>query len=389
MSKRIAVLPGDGIGPEVTAAAVRLLHAVAAWTGERFEFVHGLIGGAAIDETGQPLPAETVELCQDSDAVLLGAVGGPKWDKGAGGQRPEAGLLGIRKALGVYANLRPITVFPSLVDSSPLKRQVVEGADFVIVRELTGGLYFGQPRERRTGPNGLEVVDTLQYTEQEIERILRLGFELAKARRGRLTSVDKANVLESSRVWRETADRLAAEYPEVELRHLLVDNAAMQLIQNPRQFDVLVTENLFGDILSDEAAMITGSIGLLPSASLGSDGPGLYEPVHGSAPDIAGQNKANPLASFLSVALMLRHSLELPEVAECVEQAVSDVLAAGYRTADLWSGKMAQDAEGAGSARPLTTAEMTDEVLNALQRRIEAQRRGTVHAGSAAEDAVR
>ncbi|MCL6632253.1 MAG: 3-isopropylmalate dehydrogenase [Alicyclobacillus herbarius] len=384
MTKRIAVLPGDGIGPEVTAAAVRLLHAVAAWTGERFEFSYGLIGGAAIDETGHPLPQETVELCQDSDAVLLGAVGGPKWDKGAGHLRPEAGLLGIRKALGVYANLRPITVFPSLVGSSPLRPEVVQGADFVIVRELTGGLYFGEPRERRQTENGLLVVDTLVYTEVEIERILRLAFELAAKRKGKLTSVDKANVLESSRVWRETAERLASEYPTVEVNHLLVDNAAMQLVQNPRQFDVLVTENLFGDILSDEGAMISGSIGLLPSASLSSGGPGLYEPVHGSAPDIAGQNKANPLASFLSAALMLRHSLGMEKVADAVEQAVQDVLEAGWRTADLWAGAGVK-----AHAEPLGTGEMTDKVVEALQNRLEGQRRGTVHVHGAAEDAVR
>ncbi|WP_067927861.1 3-isopropylmalate dehydrogenase [Alicyclobacillus shizuokensis] len=384
MTKRIAVLPGDGIGPEVTAAAVRLLHAVAAWTGERFEFRHGLIGGAAIDETGEPLPQETVELCKDSDAVLLGAVGGPKWDQGAGHQRPEAGLLGIRKALGVYANLRPITVFPSLVDASPLRPEVVRGADFVIVRELTGGLYFGQPRERRQVDGGLEVVDTLVYTQGEIERILRLAFELARQRRGRLTSVDKANVLESSRVWRETAERLAPEYPNVQLNHLLVDNAAMQLIQNPGQFDVLVTENLFGDILSDEGAMITGSIGLLPSASLGSGGPGLYEPVHGSAPDIAGQNKANPLATFLSTALMLRHSLGLPEAADAIEQAVRDVLAAGWRTADLMGGGVTNSAHS-----PLGTGEMTDKVLDVLKTRLEGQGRGIIDVHSAAEDAVR
>jgi 3-isopropylmalate dehydrogenase len=244
-------------------------------------------------------------------------------------------LLGIRKALGLYANLRPVTVFPALTDASPLKPDVVRGVDFVIVRELTGGLYFGTPRERRTGPAGLEVVDTLLYTEAEIERILRLGFEVARGRRGRLTSVDKANVLESSRVWREIAERLAPEYPDVELNHLLVDNAAMQLVRNPGQFDVIVTENLFGDILSDEAAMIAGSIGLLPSASLGESGPGLYEPVHGSAPDIAGRGIANPLATFLSVALMLRHSLGMPAAASAVEGAVRAVLEEGWRTADL------------------------------------------------------
>jgi 3-isopropylmalate dehydrogenase len=333
--KRISVLPGDGIGPEIVREAVLLLEDVGRVYGQLFEFEYGLIGGAAIDEEGTPLPQRTVELCQASDAVLLGAVGGPKWDRGPAHLRPEAGLLGIRKALGLYANLRPVTVFPALTDASPLKPDVVRGVDFVIVRELTGGLYFGTPRERRTGPAGLEVVDTLLYTEAEIERILRLGFEVARGRRGRLTSVDKANVLESSRVWREIAERLAPEYPDVELNHLLVDNAAMQLVRNPGQFDVIVTENLFGDILSDEAAMIAGSIGLLPSASLGESGPGLYEPVHGSAPDIAGRGIANPLATFLSVALMLRHSLGMPAAASAVEGAVRAVLEEGWRTADL------------------------------------------------------
>jgi 3-isopropylmalate dehydrogenase len=333
--KRIAVLPGDGIGPEIVHEAVLLLEDVGRVYGQPFEFEYGLIGGAAIDEEGTPLPQRTVELCQASDAVLLGAVGGPKWDRVPAHLRPEAGLLGIRKALGLYANLRPVTVFPALTDASPLKPDVVQGVDFVIVRELTGGLYFGTPRERRTGPAGIEVVDTLLYTEAEIERILRLGFEVARGRRGRLTSVDKANVLESSRVWREIAERLAPEYPDVELNHLLVDNAAMQLVRNPGQFDVIVTENLFGDILSDEAAMIAGSIGLLPSASLGESGPGLYEPVHGSAPDIAGLGIANPLATFLSVALMLRHSLGMPAAASAVEGAVRTVLEEGWRSADL------------------------------------------------------
>lgn len=336
VQKTIAVLPGDGIGREVIHEAVQLLDEIAELYGHRFACRYGKIGGHALDEAGTPLPDETVRICQESDAVLLGAVGGPQWDRVPAHERPEAGLLGLRKALQLYANLRPITIFSSLQDASTLKPEVVEGVDLLIVRELTGGLYFGTPRERRTGPQGLEVVDTLFYTEQEIERILRLGFELARSRRGHLTSVDKANVLESSRVWRETAERLAPEYPDVVLTHLLVDNAAMQLIRHPRQFDVLVTENLFGDILSDEAAMITGSIGLLPSGSLGADGRrGLYEPVHGSAPDIAGQNKANPLATFLSVAMMLRTSFGLAEEANAVERAVEQLLANGGRTGDI------------------------------------------------------
>jgi len=334
--KRIAVLPGDGIGPEVVEEAVLLLQEVATKYQVELELVQGKIGGHAIDEDGTPLPEATVELCQSSDAVLLGAVGGPKWDRNPAHLRPEAGLLGIRKALDLYANLRPVTVFPVLRDASTLKPEVLEGVDMLIVRELTGGLYFGTPRERREGPDGLEVVDTLHYKQSEIERIVRLGFELARTRRKQLCSVDKANVLESSRVWRETADRLASEYPDVELTHMLVDNAAMQLVRNPRQFDVMVTENMFGDILSDEASMVAGSIGMMSSGSLGADGSrGLYEPVHGSAPDIAGQDKANPLATFLSVAMMLRTSLDLPQAADDIEQAVASVLDAGARTGDL------------------------------------------------------
>ncbi|MCL6593463.1 MAG: 3-isopropylmalate dehydrogenase [Alicyclobacillus sp.] len=357
MERTIAVLPGDGIGPEVTAEAVRLLAAVGERFGHQFAFQYGLIGGCAYDETGQPLPDETLQLCLRSDAVLLGAVGGPKWDNLPGPSRPEAGLLALRKGLGVYANLRPIVVYPELADASTLKREVVTGVDLLIVRELTGGLYFGTPRERRQRAGGWEVVDTLAYTQQEVERILRLGFELARKRRGRLASVDKANVLESSRCWRETADRLAAEYPDVELQHVLVDNAAMQLVKNPRQFDVLVTENMFGDILSDEAAMITGSIGLLPSASVGDGGPGLYEPIHGSAPDIAGKNLANPLATFASVAMMLDVGFGLATEAEAVRSAIARVLAAGWRTADIAAG-----------GPSISTQEMGDKVRESVLR---------------------
>lgn len=335
MRKRITVLPGDGIGPEVTNEACRLLESLGNEFGHTFEFAFAHIGGAAIDAVGVPLPQETIAACRASDAVLLGAVGAPKYDQGPASARPEAGLLGLRKALGVFANLRPVTVFPALAQASPLKDEIIQGVNFLIVRELTGGLYFGTPRERIETPQGLEVVDTLRYTEHEIERIIRLGYETARTRKRHLTSVDKANVLESSRVWRETAERLHALYPDVELHHLLVDNAAMQIVKNPGQFDVMVTENLFGDILSDEGAMITGSIGMLPSASLGQDGPGLYEPVHGSAPDIAGQGIANPLATFLSVALMLRQSLDMPAEAEAIEGAVNQVLAEGLRTADI------------------------------------------------------
>ncbi|WDL97988.1 3-isopropylmalate dehydrogenase [Alicyclobacillus sp. ALC3] len=357
MIKHISVLPGDGIGPEVTNEACRLLETVGAEFGHTFSFTFAHIGGAAIDAAGTPLPEETIAACRASDAVLLGAVGAPQYDRGPASGRPEAGLLGLRKALGVFANLRPITVFPALAKASPLKDEILKNVDFLIVRELTGGLYFGTPRERIETPEGLEVIDTLRYTEHEIERIIRLGYETARTRGRRLTSVDKANVLESSRVWRETVQRLQAEYPDVELNHLLVDNAAMQIVKNPGQFDVMVTENLFGDILSDEGAMITGSIGMLPSASLGNGGPGVYEPVHGSAPDIAGKGVANPLATFLSVALMLRQSLGMAAEADAVERAVNHVLTDGLRTADI--ADIGQSALG--------TAEMGDAVRDRLR----------------------
>lgn len=363
MIKHITVLPGDGIGAEVTAQARQLLDVVGQQFGHNFEFTYAHIGGAAIDAVGTPLPEDTVVACKQSDAVLLGAVGAPQYDHGPAAARPEAGLLGLRKALGVYANLRPIKVFAALAAASPLKDEILTNVDFLIVRELTGGLYFGTPRERIQTPDGLEVVDTLRYTEHEIERIIRLGYETARTRGKRLTSVDKANVLESSRVWREIAERLHAEYPDVELTHLLVDNAAMQIVKNPGQFDVIVTENLFGDILSDEGAMITGSIGMLPSASLGADGPGLYEPVHGSAPDIAGRGIANPLASFLSVALMLRQSLGMPVEADAVEDAVHQVLADGLRTADI----------AAPGQAVLGTTEMGDAVRSRLANSVLAQ----------------
>lgn len=358
MSTRITILAGDGIGPEVTAAARRLLTLIADARGETWIFQEGLIGGAAYDQTGSPLPEETIALCKSSDAILLGAVGGPKWDDLPGNVRPEAGLLGIRKQLGVFANLRPIRTWPGLLLASPLKPELLDGVDMVIVRELTGGLYFGEPKERRDG--GRAVVDTLYYTKAEIERVVRQAFVIAQGRRKHLTSVDKANVLESSRLWRETVNELAEDYPDVTVEHVLVDNAAMQLIQRPAKFDVVVTENMFGDILSDEAAVLTGSIGMLPSASLGAGGPGLYEPVHGSAPDIAGQGIANPLATFLSTAMLLRHSLQLESEAAVIEEAVLAVIDAGHRTKDL----------AAGSDTWLGTEAISELVLTDVQRRL-------------------
>ncbi|WP_370875824.1 3-isopropylmalate dehydrogenase [Caldalkalibacillus uzonensis] len=358
--KQIAVLPGDGIGPEVTGEAVQLLEEVGIQFGHTFHFQYADIGGCALDKTGTPLPEETLQLCRESDAILLGAVGGPKWDHGPGEKRPEAGLLGLRKELQLYANLRPVIVFPALANASSLKAEVLEGVDLMIIRELTGGLYFGQPRGRKQTDQGLAVVDTLYYTEAEIERVLRKAFEIARVRKKHLVSVDKANVLDSSRLWRETADRIGKEYPDVKLEHMLVDNAAMQLVRKPSQFDTVVTENMFGDILSDEAAMLSGSLGMLPSASLSEDGPGLYEPVHGSAPDIAGQNLANPLATFLSVAMMLKYSFHLEKEAQAVEQAIRKVLDDGYRTRDL-----AQEGEPA-----LSTTEMGEKVRAYLKQEI-------------------
>lgn len=329
--KKIAVLPGDGIGQEVIAGAIKVLTVIGERFGHRFEFETANIGGAALDQDGTPLPEKTLELCKQSNAVLLGSVGGPKWDQNPPHLRPEKGLLRIRKELGLFANLRPVVTYDSLISSSPLKKELVQGVDFMIVRELTGGIYFGEPSERR----GDIVVDTLQYKRHEIERIVEKAFKIAASRRGKLTSVDKANVLESSKVWREIVSEKAKEYPEVTVEHMLVDATAMKIIQQPNSFDVIVTENMFGDILSDEASIITGSIGMLPSASLRSDGFGLYEPVHGSAPDIAGQDKANPLAMILSAATMLKHSFQMDVEANVIERAVNEVLNAGYRTGDL------------------------------------------------------
>lgn len=330
----LTVLPGDGIGPEVVAQALRVLAATAAlYPACGFTTTEALIGGIAIDETGNPLPDETVDSCRASDAVLLGAVGGPKWDStDPNAKRPEQGLLGIRKSLNLFANLRPVKVFDALVSTSTLKEEFVQGVDMLVVRELTGGIYFGE-----RGRVGDRAYDTCEYREYEIERLMRVAFELAKKRGNLVHSVDKANVLESSRLWREVAGKVALDYPDVRLEHQLVDNCAMQLVRNPRQFDVVATENMFGDILSDEASMISGSLGMLASASLTDEGPGLYEPSHGSAPDIAGQDIANPIATIMSVAMMLRFSLDQPDAAAAIEVAVSDVLEHGYRTNDIYS----------------------------------------------------
>ncbi|PKM47496.1 MAG: 3-isopropylmalate dehydrogenase [Firmicutes bacterium HGW-Firmicutes-8] len=352
---KIGVLPGDGIGVEIVPEAVKVLKTIGQRYGHSFEFTEGLIGGAAIDAVGVPLPENTLSLCHSSDAILLGAIGGPKWDNIPTHLRPEAGaLLPLRKALGLYANLRPATLYEALIDASTLKREVIEGIDIMVIRELTGGLYFGEKKREKTAA-GQAAVDTLTYTTEEIVRIARLGFEIAMKRKKVLHSVDKANVLESSRLWRETVVELAREYPEVELIHMYVDNCAMQLVRRPKQFDVIVTENMFGDILTDQASMLTGSIGMLPSASLGGK-VGLYEPSHGSAPDIAGQNKANPLATILSAAMMLRYSFNLNNEAKVIEDAVIKVLDLGYRTPDIM-----QD-----GGKPVTTAEMGDRVVEQI-----------------------
>jgi 3-isopropylmalate dehydrogenase len=340
-SYRITLLPGDGIGPEIMAVTVDVLKALGQQMDLSFEFQEALIGGAAIDETGEPLPDETLKRCKDSDAVLLAAIGGYKWDTLPRHQRPETGLLGLRAGLGLFANLRPATILPQLIDASSLKREVVEGVDIMVVRELTGGIYFGSPKGIFTTETGEKRgVSTMAYTDSEIDRIGKVAFETAQKRRGQLCSVDKANVLEVSQLWRDRITAMAADYPDVTLSHLYVDNAAMQLIRWPKQFDTIVTGNLFGDILSDAAAMLTGSIGMLPSASLGADGPGVYEPVHGSAPDIAGQDKANPLAQVLSAAMMLRYALDQPEAADRLEKAVIKVLDQGYRTGDIMADNM-------------------------------------------------
>jgi len=341
MEFSIAVLPGDGVGPEVVTEALKVLQAVAERFGHSFNCDESLIGGAAIDELGTALSYETLGMCKQSDAVLLGAVGGSKWDDPQAKVHPEDGLLALRKGLRLFANLRPVKVFPMLVDSANLKPEVVRGVDLMVVRELTGGLYFGQPKKQWRTAKGRQAVDTMAYSEAEIERILRVGFELARSRRKKLTSVDKANVLQSSRLWRQIAIEMSAEYPDIELQHMLVDACAMRLIQRPSELDVLVTENTFGDILTDEASMLAGSMGMLPSASLAGIPSGktfgMYEPIHGSAPSRAGQDLANPIATILSVAMMLRYSFTLETEAQTVENAVLATLDQGYRTYDVMS----------------------------------------------------
>ena len=362
---RIAVLPGDGIGQEVTEQAVRVLRAVGKISGASFEFEQALVGGAAIDATGHPLPPATLELCQKAHAILFGAVGGPKWENVPHEVRAERGLLAIRKELDLYANLRPATCFSMLVDASPLKRSVVEGTDIMVIRELTGGLYYGEPRGvERFADGGARAVNTMVYTTREIERVARVGFEVARKRRRHLTSVDKNNVLVVSQLWREVVTKVAKDYPDVTLDHILVDNCAMALVHKPTQFDTIVTENTFGDILSDEAAILAGSMGMLPSASLGAlagagVGPvGLYEPVHGTAPDIAGQGIANPIAAILSSAMLLRYSLNMLREADRVEAAVRHVLEQGRRTKDI---------AGAGD-KVLGTKEMGDLIVQHVER---------------------
>ncbi len=357
MEYNIALLKGDGIGAEIVDSAVAVLVKVGEKFGHRFYFKPYLIGGCAIDAVGEPLPEETVKGCLESDSVLLGAVGGPKWDELPGDKRPEKALLGIRKALGLYANLRPAKMFPALKGASPLREDIISaGFDIMIVRELTGGIYFGE-RGIREGKFGEEAYDTEAYSVKEVDRIGRVAFETAMKRSKRVTSIDKANVLETSRLWRRTMRAIAAEYPEVQYSDMLVDNAAMQLVRDPKQFDVVVTSNMFGDILSDEASQITGSVGMLASASLGDTKRGMYEPIHGSAPDIAGQNKANPTATILSAAMMLRYSFGLGDEADCIETAVDKVLGMGYRTADII---------GTAGGTPLSCSEMAERIVSAV-----------------------
>ena len=347
---KIILLPGDGIGPEVVAQAKLVLERVAQRYRHQFTFEERPIGGVAMDATGEPLPPETLAACRSADAVLLGAVGGPKWDDPCARTRPEAGLLALRKELGLFANLRPVRSYAALIDASPLRPERVSGVDCMVVRELTGGLYFGEKRREQLPDGSVRVVDTMVYTDIEVRRVLRVAFELARKRRGLVTSVDKANVLETSRLWRQLTLEVAREYPDVRLEHQLVDSCAMRLVTAPTSFDVIVTENMFGDILSDEAAVITGSLGMLPSASIGQGPLGLYEPIHGSAPEIAGLGVANPLGTILSAALLLRHSLRLEIEARAVEDAVSAAVAAGARTRDLGGGDAALSTAGMGQA---------------------------------------
>jgi 3-isopropylmalate dehydrogenase len=353
VNARFVVLPGDGIGPEVAAEAVRTLQAVAARRGHSFSFVERLMGGCSIDARGVALTDDVLRECREADAVLLGAVGGPKWDDPQARVRPEQGLLALRKGLGVFANLRPVAVREALVDASPLKPERVRGVDILVIRELTGGLYFGQPKGRETKDGVERAVDTLEYHDYEVRRVVELAFRMAASRRKKVTSVDKANVLESSRLWRQVAAAVGKAHPDVLLEHMLVDTASMRLVTSPAAFDVVVTENMFGDILTDEASVLAGSMGMLPSASIGDGGPGLYEPIHGSAPDIAGKGLANPLGTILSAAMALRHSLGLEADARLVEDAVGDVLDSGCRTPDLGG--------------TLSTRAMADAVIRRIQ----------------------
>ncbi len=355
MKMKIAVLEGDGIGPEVIAEALKVIRLMAHVHKMDIDLSFGQAGGAALDATGEPLPSETLTMCLESDAVLLGAVGGPKWEANPHHKKPEQALLRLRKELALFANIRPVKIYAALANASTLKKEVISDIDLIVLRELTGGIYFGEPRGIKTAGNEKIGYNTLSYSETEIERIARVAFEMSMKRRKKLTSVDKANVLESMQLWRDVVQAVAGDYPEVQLNHMYVDNCAMQLIRFPRQFDVILTGNMFGDILSDEASMLTGSIGMLPSASLGSH-TALYEPVHGSAPDIAGQGIANPLATIASVAMMFRYSFEMPDAADAIETAIQRVLEQGYRTADI--------VQSGGAA--VSTSQMGDAVLAAL-----------------------
>ncbi|MDE3058053.1 MAG: 3-isopropylmalate dehydrogenase [Bacteroidota bacterium] len=355
MNKNITIIPGDGIGQEVVAGAIKVLEVVGKKFHHQFRFTNALAGGAALDAVGIPLPEETLKSCRASDAVLLGAVGGPKWDSKPPQLKPEQALLGLRKGLGLYANIRPAKIYPALISASSLKREILEGVDIIVVRELTGGIYFGTPRGVETKNGERTATNTLTYSEFEVRRIAKSAFDIARKRRKKVCSVDKANILETSQLWRSAIIDAAKEFPDVELSHMYVDNCAMQLIRNPRRFDVIVTENMFGDILSDEAAMLTGSIGMLASASLGGT-VALYEPVHGSAPDIAGQNKANPIATIASVAMMMRFSFNLQSEADAVEAAIQKVLDNGFRTSDIVT-------EG---CTPVGTKEMTEKICAAI-----------------------
>ena len=354
MKASVVLLPGDGVGPEVIAEGRKVLDTIAKAFGHDFEFSEHLVGGSSIDAHGTALTDKALEACRAADAVFLGAVGGPKWDDPTAGVRPEQGLLKLRSELGLFANLRPVQVFPELVQSSPLRPELLDGVDVLVVRELTGGIYFGEPRLRENVDGGIRAVDTMVYTDGEIRRIVKLAFELASRRRGLVTSVDKANVLETSRLWRQVATEVAGEYPDIELEHQLVDSATMRLIQDPASFDVVVTGNMFGDILTDEASVLAGSLGMLPSASLGEGTRGMYEPIHGSAPDIAGRGVVNPIGAILSAAMMLRSSFDLPAEAEAVERAVAKALSTGLRTADL------------APANTVSTEEMGDAVCERI-----------------------